>query len=63
MEPTGADGLWGKEECASFTQYVFWVIILLVKRAICFAPNQLAKRLRTNGTGQQLSQDPTGPFF
>jgi len=39
MEPTGADGLWGKGECESFTQLFFNVIILLVKRATYFAPN------------------------
>ena len=63
MESTGVDGLWGREECASFTQYFFGVIFLLVKRAICFVPDQLARRLRINGAGQRLSQGPTGPFF
>lgn len=39
MEPTGADGLWGKGECESFTHFFLNVIILLVKRATYFAPN------------------------
>ncbi len=51
MEPTGVDGLWGKGECGSFTHFFLNVIILLVKRATCFAPNQLARRVRTNGAG------------
>ena len=44
MEPTGVDGLWGKGECASFTQYFFGVIILLVKRShlLCPQPTGLA---------------------
>jgi len=58
MEPTGIDGLWDKEECASFTHFFLNVIIFLVKRPICFAPNQLAWR-----ASSQLSQDPTGPLF
>jgi len=40
MEPTGVDALRDKGECARFTYVFSWVIVLLVKRAIYFFPNQ-----------------------